>query len=246
MALEKGVRAEIFDSSQPTHIEKVAEMIMDGRIVAFPFNGVFGIFGNIRSHHAVNDILGAKQRPEDKKLVATYLPEHIEEIADISTLCFPKDSLVELWRNIHALGVIFHAADEAPFYLVNQTSEKTTILSIWTEYFPLRQLSEELRRIGGKGLVGTSANKSGQPTHWKFEELEADFRYDVHAMVRDEFSLLPKDRRKSTSIIDCTQLVARLHREGNVSEGEIRSALTTHGIGELSVGRDVISVRPRR
>ena len=36
-------------------------------------------------------------------------------------------------------------------------------LLVWAEYPPLRQVLEHFRALGGRALVGTSANGAGQP-----------------------------------------------------------------------------------
>lgn len=243
MAIEMLI-AEELDSENVSHIERAAEIIMDGGIVAYPYNGVFGLFGNIDNPEAVEKIHEAKARPRDKKLIATYLPEFIQEIADAKKLNFPLDIITSIWREVHALGFILPASTHAPYNLVIGEEGQGTILSIWTEYHPLRHMVEHVRKLGGRGLVGTSANKSGQTTHWQYEELYADFRYDVEGIMKADFSNLPEVRRKSTSVIDLTNTHPRLHREGNVPEEELREILNRYNL-PLVTSRDVIVVRGR-
>lgn len=243
MAIEIHI-AEELDSENVSHTERAAEIVMDGGIVAYPYNGVFGLFGNIDNPEAVEKIHEAKARPRDKKLVATYLPEYIQEIADAKRLSFPLETINSIWREVHALGLILPASTHAPYNLVIGNEVKGTILSIWTEYAPLRYMVEHVRKLGGRGLVATSANKSGQATHWQYEELYADFRYDVEGIMKADFSSLPEVRRKSTSIVDLTNTHPRLHREGNVPEEELREILNRYNLS-LVTGRDVIVVRSR-
>lgn len=243
MAIEM-LKAEELDSTNVSHLEKAAEVIMEGGIAALPFNGVFGLFGNIDNPRAINLILEAKARPRDKKLVATCLPEFVHELADFRRSHFSQDLLIEIWKDVHALGAILPASTTAPYSLVITEGEKATILPIWTEYQPMRYLVEHLRKLGGRALVGTSANKSGQPTHWRYDELYEDFNRDVHAIMKADFSHLPEIRRKSTSVIDFTNSKPRLHREGNVSEEELHQVLAKHGL-TMHVDRDVIVVRGR-
>lgn len=232
-------------STDKEHLKKVAEMIKEGGIVAFPFNGVFGLFGDIDCIRAEELILEAKNRPVDRKLIQVCLPEYAKEVADFSKINFKEEQVVKLWKSVHALGIILPAATTAPYHLVIKENSYASVLPIWTEYPPLRYVLECFRKLGGRALVGTSANKMGQPTHWKFDELKEDFCFQVHALVEDDFSHLPEIRRRSTSIIDLTGEKPRLHREGNVTEMEIRAALEKNGFPELYLDRDVITVRPR-
>lgn len=232
-------------SGDKSHLRKVAEIIKKGDIVAFPFNGVFGLFGDIDCIKAEELILDAKNRPADKKLIQVCLPEYVKEIADFSRINFREEQVVKLWRDVHALGIILPAATTAPYHLVIRENSYATVLPIWTEYPPLRYMLEHFRKLGGRALVGTSANRMGQPTNWRFNELKEDFHFSVYALVEDDFSHLPEIRRRSTSVLDLTRENPRLHREGNVTEEEIKVALEKHGFPPLCIGRDVITVRPR-
>lgn len=231
--------------SESSHLVRVARIIRDGGIVAFPFNGVFGLFGDIDNVQAAEAIIEAKDRPKERKLIAVCTPETIEEHSDLSRTRYPREQLVALLKDVHALGVILPASPRAPGHLTVGEGIDRTILTIWTEYAPLRTMIEHLYILGKRGLVGTSANKSGEATHFDPDNLYSDFGTNVQAVVYDHFDHLPPHRRKSTTVIDLTNHSPRLHREGNVAEAELREALRRHGFPELWVGRDVITVRGR-
>lgn len=233
-------------SVEKGNLARCAGIIREGGIVAFPFNGVFGLFGDIDNLHAVEAIIAAKKRPKEKKLVAVSTPENVEAYSDLSRINYSRESLIALWKDIHALGIILPASTHAPYHLtVGEDMMDRTILTIWTEYSPLRTMIEHCYSMGSRGLVGTSANKFGEATHFDPDSLWEDFKTDVKAVVVERFEELPLHRRKSTSIIDLTNDHPRLYREGNVSEDEIRQALERHNFPELVVGRDVITVRGR-
>lgn len=245
--------AEKLDLAKPSDLERAARMVVNGEVIALPFNGIFGLFGDIDSPKVAEKIAHIKQRPFDKKHVVTYLPEHIEEIADLSRVhiirdrgTHVKDILQQLWvKDLHALGVILPAAGAAPYHLVQGEMNNATILPIWTENEDLRRLSNEVRSLGRRGLVATSANKEGQPTHWLYEELYEEFKRDLRGIAYGDFSGFSEIRRKSTSVLDFTNKIIRLHREGNVPEEELREALAKHNL-QMRIGRDVIEVRGRK
>lgn len=237
--------AECLSSADKKHLERAAEIVKAGGIVAFPFNGVFGLFGDIDRLEAEQLILEAKNRPHDRKLIQVCLPEYARELADFSRTNFREDKVIKLWRDIHALGIILPAATTAPYHTVIRENGSATVLPIWTEYSPLRHMVEHFRKLGGRALVGTSANRIGEPTHWKYDDLKKDFCFSVQALVEADFSYLPEIRRRSTSILDLTEEKPRWHREGNVTEAEIREALARHNFPQLQIGRDVIQVRAR-
>ncbi|MGI8551975.1 MAG: Sua5/YciO/YrdC/YwlC family protein [Dehalococcoidia bacterium] len=155
-----------------------------GGIVAFPSNGIFGLFGEIDCVEAADRILEAKNRPTDRKLVQVCLPEYARDFANFGRVHFTERSIVAVWREVHALGLILPAATTAPYNLVvPATVHSASVLPIWTEYTPLRTLLEHLRNLGGPALVGTSANKMGEATLWQFTALRADFEACVDPVI---------------------------------------------------------------
>lgn len=246
----QGRLAERLRADNPAHLDHVVEIVRNGGAVALPFKGVYGIFGDVDSEGAAKQIVKAKIRPEDQKLIIVPLPEHIEEVANLTRSRINRKNFEDLLTEVHALGVILHAATTAPFHLVKQRDDgAATTLSIWAEDESMRYIVERARSLGGRALVGTSANKSGETTHWKFEPLCEDFKYDVDAVVAatpdENFLNLLKFRRKSTSVVDFTGEVPRLHRSGNVTDYELTRLLRKYHFSKMIIGRDVITVRPR-
>lgn len=238
-------KAQIFSASDPNHLKEVAKIIKDGGIVAFPFNGIFGLFGDVDNLRSAKKILKAKNRPKDKNLIIVFEPERLPEFVNISEVHYSKTKIIKLWKEIHALGIILPANETAPKNLVLKVGETHTILPIWTEYKPLRQLLKNFQKIGGRAFVGTSANKSGQPTHFKADSLILDFEQDLDAIVTDSFDHLNPSRLKSTTVIDLTNGSPRLHRLGNVEESELQDLLKKHGLPEITKQRDIIVVQGR-
>lgn len=236
--------AKELNSGYRLDIKKAAEMVMEGGVVAFPFKSIFALVGKIDDPGVAEKIYEAKNRPLDKKLVAIYLPEYIDEIADFRRMSFSKEQLIGIWNDVHAVGFILPSLIDAPAHLVVTEGQQSTILSIYTEYFPLRYLLEDIRNLGGRGLVGTSANKSGQSTHWNYQELYEEFHDSVEGIVVADFCHFSEVRRKSTSVVDLTGLTPRLHREGNVPEDELRSIFNKYNL-DLYKNEDVIVVQGR-
>jgi L-threonylcarbamoyladenylate synthase len=232
------------------HLEQAAEYLTDGEIIVAGFHGVFGIFGNADSPEAAERIFQAKQRPKDKGLILVCPPEYIGEFVDRDApACqcwYTLEQIQQLLSAVHALGVILPAAPAgAPSHLV----KNHTILTIWTEYppyHPFRHLVRLLRERGGRALVGTSANKSGCATCTTPEAVYTMFQDDAALCFLDTFDHLPPVRRVSTSVIDLTGDVPRLHREGSMLADEIDVHLRRLGFPALKVSGDVIRLHPSR
>lgn len=237
-------KAKKLSVKNPKDLLEAAKIIKSGGIIAFPFNGIFGLFGDIDDKSAAEKIINIKKRPKDKKLIMVVLPEHLHEVVDTTKIHHDVGKIQKLLKKIHALGLILPAATTAPYHLVER-GDIDTILTIWTEYLPLRIVLRHFRKLGGRAFVGTSANKSGQPTHNSFATLWNDFENDLDAIIEDNFDHLDPIRRKSTTVIDITNHQPRLHRLGNVYEEELDQALADLGFPTLVKGRDIIVVQGR-
>lgn len=236
-----------FSVENPEHIDLAAKLLKENKIGIIAFNGIYGLFTNADNELANNRILQIKNRTDDKNLVLVSAPEHLDEHVNFAHAHYSHEQVTQLQQYLHALGVILPASNDAPKHIASPRNEQSTILSIWTEYKPLRKLITKFRQIGGRALAGTSANKNNQPTHIDAEEAWQDLKTEVDFIVEADFKHLPDIRKRSTSIIDLTQLQPRLHRLGNVTQEEIQKALLKFGFPDLQVDYEkTIFVRPRK
>lgn len=243
MEQQRGITgAEELRAYSEDHLKKTAEVIAQGGITVVAFNGVYGIFGDADNPLATEKIHEAKDRPIDKKLILVSDPNHLDEHVDFSMCSYSLDQIANLQRSLHALGIILPASNKAPKNLV----VNDTVLSIWTEYYPIQRILNHFRGLGGRALVGTSANKSGQSTHHNENDVWQDFRKDVDLVVLDNFGHLPSLRRRSTSVIDLSTNAPILHRDGNTTVQEIQTALSLNHFPELFVPGQVLKVNPRK
>lgn len=246
--------AEKLDAGDLKDIFQAAELVAKGKIVAFPFNGIFGLFGRIDKEEVAERIMTVKNRSSEKTLVTVIMPELLASHTNLKMFPYDINQVRNLITSVHALGVIIPASKKVPRHLIKQdeNSGLDTLMTIWTEYRPLREFVQRLKVLGIKGLVATSANKSGEPAHVDPDELWEDFKSDLDAVVTADFKNLPKFRRKSTSIIDLTyryvetgKIVPKLFRLGNCSKEEISQALLDNGFSELFVNGTIKIVRSR-
>jgi len=236
----------VLSALQPGDLARAAHVLRSGGVVALPFNGIFALFGDADRPAIHERIYAMKCRPADKRIALTTLPEHAHELVDFSRTGAPGHRILELWQDLHALGLILPASARACDLLGRVQSFDGTALLVWTEYAPLRRVLEELRALGGTTLFGTSANRSGQPTATTVRDVWRTFSSDLDAIVADDFSHLPIERRQSTTIVDLTTLQPRLHRLGNVALPELQNALARNGFGALQVGGGYGSMRRRK
>lgn len=230
------------------NINIAAELLTQHKVGVIAFNGIYGLFTNADNQAASDRILTIKDRPNDKSLVLVSAPEYLNEHVSFAQAHYSHEQITQLQEYLHALGVILPASNDAPRHITShRNEEQPTILSIWTEYEPLRRLLFSFRQMGGRALAGTSANKNNQPTHIDAEEAWQDLKTDVDFILEADFKHLPNIRRRSTSIIDFTEPQPRLHRLGNVTQEEIQEALLKFNFPDLRVDpKRIIPVHPRK
>lgn len=237
-------KAVILDAWDPADQQQFAQMVRDGAIGAFPFNGIYGAFGDIDNIKASKRIFEAKARPTDRALIQVALPEYLGEIGLVREP-YSQRSLEQILREVHGLGVIMHPGPHIPEDLIDSRLGIPTVLPIWTEYDPLRKTLERFRRLGGRAWRGTSLNKYEAATHWRSDKVVEEFLYDLDVIAVADFSHLPESRLMSTTIVDLTGKRPRKYRSGNASWPEIESALKRHNFPRLYEEGDVIVVQKR-
>ena len=226
--------------ADPAHRARAVDALVAGAIIVTAFNGIFVLIGDADEPSVPARIAAAKQRPRAKGVALVCPPEYLAEHAAPDAPA-RLERIEALYRAVHAVGLILPAGAGAPPHVV----QAGTILNVWTEEppaSPIRQLVLELRRRGRRALVGTSANRSGEPTIADPARVRAEFAGRVPLMLLASVDEVPPPRRRSASIVDLTGPVARLVREGSVPAEELRGQLRRLGLGDLAVGPDVTRV----
>ena len=229
--------------TNPDHLRSAAAHIADGGIIVMPFNGIFVIVGDADNPEIPDKIAAAKGRPKVKGVALVCPPESLAEHIDLGAPALREHhsfaQILQLYQTVYAIGAILPASvPGAPAHVV----QAGTILNVWSEYLPqqpIRQLINELRQHGKRALVGSSANKAGQPTMIDAQQVVDIFKNDIPVLLLDTFDGMPAQYRRSTSIIDFTGPVARLYREGSLSAQELQAQMTRLSLGALVVDADV-------
>lgn len=232
--------------AEPVHRARAVEVLLHGQIIVTAFHGLFVLVGDADDPTVLRQLATAKQRPLAKGGALVCPPEFLAEQsrppASLRHLADPFAPIQAVYQAVHALGLILPAAvPGAPPHLV----QAGTVLNVWTEQppmCPIRQLVLQLRQRGRRALMGTSANRSGQPTITDPAEVQAVFGAVVPLMLLDTFDQVPPQRKRSASIVDLTGAQPRLVREGSVTAAELRRQLHQLQLGDLVVGPDVLRV----
>jgi L-threonylcarbamoyladenylate synthase len=235
----------LLDNRNQTHLDEAADLIAQGEIIAFGFNGIFVFIGDADQPIAARRIAVAKRQPLDKPLVLICAPECLEEFVDLAAPAFhyhPFGSLQRLQREVYCLGMILPAARTGvPTYM----NHNCTILNVWMEYpphEPARYLQAQIRKRGARAFLGSSANQHGQSTYVDAQHTLRVFGGTIPAIVNHDVSLVPLQHRQSSTLVDFTGEFPRLVRRGSVPIEELRFHLKRLGLRRLLVEEPVAQV----
>lgn len=138
-------------------ISQAAKVLIDGNLVAFPTETVYGLGADAQNQKAVKRIYEVKGRPEDHPLIV-----HISEIQDLDIWAQEiPDYAIKLARDFWPgpMTLILKRTDIAKDFITG--NQDTVGLRIPAQPIAL-QLINEFKKLGGKGIAAPSANRFGK------------------------------------------------------------------------------------
>lgn len=155
-------------------IEKCAEILRTGGIVAFPTETVYGLGADALNPEAIKKIFVAKGRPPDNPLII-----HISKTKDILPLVkeIPDKAygvMEKFWPG--PLTIIFRKSNIVP----HETSGGLSTIAI---RMPSHPIAIRLIEESGIPIAAPSANISGKPSPTKAEHVMEDLMGRVDAII---------------------------------------------------------------
>jgi len=202
------------------YLQIAVEKIIEGKVIAFPTNSVYGIGGDPQNLDVVERIFEIKFRDRSKGLLllvsdfeeASKIVEFNEVAKKLADKYWPGQLTLILKRkepNIIPLEVSAHQDT-----LGLRVPENKIILKI------LRILKEK-GYLGG--IIGTSANYSGEPPSISGDEVVKKLLSPIDLIIDGG-----KSKSKTpTTIIDSTTQKLKFLRIGKISEEEINDYLSS-------------------
>lgn len=186
------------------------EILANGGAVVLPTETVYGLFARALDEKAVDYVYELKNRPRDKAMnlnVASY-----EDI-----LAYSKEQPDYLKKIYDAflpgpLTIILKANGQVPKWI---NSGLTTV----GFRLPNHPVTRELIQAEGP-LIGPSANKSGMVSGRYFDQIRAQFDFQVTG-YQDDDALLGLD----STILDLSVTPARILRQGKITKDDLLAAL---------------------
>ncbi len=195
-------------------LEKAVEIIINAGIVAFPTNSVYGLGCDPTNLNAIKKIYDIKFRDRSKGLLllisdyeeATKIAEFNETARKLADKYWPGQLTLILKRKEHCFIPPEVTAFQDTIGL--RVPENEIILTI------LKLLKSE-GHYGG--IIGTSANYSGEPPSISGEEVKKKILGPIDLIIDSGKS----KSKLPTTIVDCTSKKIKFLRIGEISNEEI-------------------------
>lgn len=193
-------------------IERVADILIDGGVIGYPTETVYGIGCNSFNSEAVDRIYQLKNRDRSKAMIliasdTVQISELVKEIPD------DAEKLIDnFWPG--PLTIVFEASSRLKEFAFGKS--KTVAIRI-----PDCNICLELIKETGFPLVSTSANRSNEPAATRAEEVVRAFGDQLDVIVDGG----PTRESIPSTFVDITRTPARILRQGAISDLEINTVL---------------------
>lgn len=199
-------------SPDPSSIEKAAQLIKAGELVAFPTETVYGLGASIFQPEAILQIFRVKGRPQDNPLIA-----HLGNLDQVEQVA------KEIPNDFYRLATAFLPG---PLTIVLKRQE--TIPSIVSGggdtlavRLPSHPVAIELIHRCGFPLVAPSANLSGKPSSTTADHVIEDFTGKIAAVLDGG----PCEIGLESTVISLCAKAPLLLRPGMISQEDIEAIL---------------------
>lgn len=210
------------DGGSPEEIERAAEILRRGGLVAFPTETVYGLGADASNATAVTKIFAVKGRPADHPLIV-HLPDasHLEHWAvDIPPEAYTLASA--FWPG--ALTLIVRRTVGVP----NVTTGGRPTVGVRV---PDQPLAQALLHAFGGGIAAPSANRFGRVSPTRAEDVRAELGKRVDLVLDGG----PCRVGVESTIIDLTRRPFEILRPGGVSAEAIEAVLG-NGVARAASG----------
>jgi L-threonylcarbamoyladenylate synthase len=219
---------EIINNPTQVEIMRAAQALMEGHLVAFPTETVYGLGADANNEKAVSRIYSVKGRPTDHPLIV-----HISSISQLDKWAVDiPDYAIRLAKEFWPgpMTLILNKKCLAKYYI---TGGQDTV-GIRVPAHPIAiALLVWFEKNGGSGIVAPSANLFGavSPTTASdvFEELQNNLNLEDLILDGGQSSV-----GLESTIIDCTGLEPIILRPGSITKEMIKNLIK---ISNVKIGK---------
>ncbi|GGJ52792.1 L-threonylcarbamoyladenylate synthase [Virgibacillus salexigens] len=189
-------------------IDEAATMLINGEVVAFPTETVYGLGANATDHDAVNKIFQAKGRPQDNPLIA-----HVSDRVQMEKLVGPWPGYVDNLIEAFTPGPLTFVLPSNGICATNVTAGLSTI----GVRIPSHPVAQQLLKACQLPIAAPSANLSGKPSPTTANHVFADLNGRISGIVDGG----PTGVGLESTVIDCTQEIPVILRPGGITQEQI-------------------------
>jgi L-threonylcarbamoyladenylate synthase len=194
-------------------MERAGELLLAGRLVAFPTETVYGLGGDATNGEAVAAVYAAKGRPAFNPLIS-----HVSDVAAARRLG-RLDRLAEALAEAFWPGPLTLVVEQAPGCPVSALA--TAGLTSVALRVPAHPVALDLLRDVGRPIVAPSANRSGGVSPTTAEHVLADLSGRIAAVLDGGATVVGVE----STVVACLGGGPRLLRPGGITRKAIERAL---------------------
>jgi L-threonylcarbamoyladenylate synthase len=199
-------------------LDIAVENIIDGNLIAFPTNSVYGIGGDPLNLNLIERCFTIKFRDRNKGLL--LLISDIEEALKIAEFNDTAKKLAQYyWPG--QLTLILNRKEPNIIPLEVSAFQNTIGVRVPKNEIILNILRILKSKGHFGGIIGTSANYSAEPPSISGDEVAKKFLTSIDYIIDGGRS----ESKIPTTIVDCTRDEPKFLRIGKISEEEIRKKL---------------------
>ncbi len=201
------------DLLPPAALGRAAELLRQGRLVAFPTETVYGLGGDATSENAVAAIFAAKERPQFNPLIV-----HVPDLAAAENLAVFDARARNLARKFWPgpLTLVLKRAKDCPVALLACAGLDTLALRV-----PAHPLAQKLLRETGLPLAAPSANRSGHVSPTTAAHAMEELGGRIEAVLDGG----PCPIGIESTILDLSESIPMLLRPGGMALEEVEKIL---------------------
>ena len=193
---------------EPEIIQLAGSAIKQGGVIAFPTRCLYGLGADAFNAEAVDRVFKIKKRPSQKPILILVdrrrqLERLVSHVSKAAARIMDK-----FWPG--RVTLVFEAADTVPHHLTSGTAKVGIRL-------PGHAVAAGLVNSLGRPLTGTSANLSGRPGCRRIDDLDPRLIQQLDIVL----DAGPLKGGTGSTVVDVTQDMPRVLREGEVSAKEI-------------------------
>lgn len=216
------VNATTMTSEQhPTHvipadadgIREAAQLLLEGSLVAFPTETVYGLGADATNPEAVAKLYDAKQRPSFNPLIA-----HIANLDAALKLARFDDMALRLAEKLWPgpLTLVLPAQPDCAVCDLARAGLATVALRV-----PMHPVAHPLLEAVGRPIVAPSANRSGHVSPTTADHVTSDLRGKIDAVLDGG----PTPLGLESTIVDCTGEYPSLLRPGAIPRTALQAII---------------------